>query len=211
MTSPLPPTYMASVTKNITIKSKEMLPRGQWSTISQEMLYTSNYEETELNARLLKPYEEKIASEDSSAIIEEAAHKTFTNTTSPTVVTQVEPPVVTQVEPPVVTQVEPPVVTQVEPPVVTQVEPQASQVANIYFEQQQSLSLEKAHKDIKSMIEKLKVDLHDKEEYATLLLWDFAGDEEFYHTHQTFLSQDAIYLVVTKLNEADDKNAQGKY
>ncbi|CAG2212300.1 unnamed protein product [Mytilus edulis] len=32
------------------------------------------------------------------------------------------------------------------------------------------------------------------------------GDEEFYHTHQTFLSQDAIYLVVTNLNEADDPN-----
>ncbi|XP_063408088.1 uncharacterized protein LOC134691471 [Mytilus trossulus] len=58
------------------------------------------------------------------------------------------------------------------------------------------------------MMEKSKVDLHDKEEYAKLLLWDFAGDEEFYHTHQTCLSQDAIYLVVTKLNEADDKNAQ---
>ncbi|VDI42603.1 Hypothetical predicted protein [Mytilus galloprovincialis] len=55
---------------------------------------------------------------------------------------------------------------------------------------------------------KSNVDLHDKEEYATLFLWDFAGDEEFYHTHQTFLSPDAIYLVVTKLNEADDKHAQ---
>ncbi|CAG2234850.1 unnamed protein product [Mytilus edulis] len=64
-------------------------------------------------------------------------------------------------------------------------------------------------KDIETML-KSNVDLHDKEEYATLLLWDFAGDEEFYHTHQTFLSPDAIYLVVTKLNEAGDKEAQGK-
>ncbi|CAC5415006.1 unnamed protein product [Mytilus coruscus] len=61
--------------------------------------------------------------------------------------------------------------------------------------------------DIETML-KSNVDLQDKEEYATLLLWDFAGDEEFYHTHQTFLSSGAIYLVVTKLNEADDKNAQ---
>lgn len=56
---------------------------------------------------------------------------------------------------------------------------------------------------------KSKVDLYDKEEYATLLLLDFAGDEKFYHTHQTFLSPDSIYLVVAKLNEADDKQAKG--
>ncbi|XP_052067823.1 uncharacterized protein LOC127707359 [Mytilus californianus] len=220
-----------------------------------------NYEETELHARLLKPYEEKLASEDSSAIIEEAAQKTFTDTTSPTgFVKSKEPRTVFQtkkLKPPVDTQIIHPVATEykekisedtkfnysegahktvkdntlitilyrrvdeskesktlseqpekIKPPVVTQVEPQASQVANIYHEQQQNLSLEKAHKDIKSMMEKFTVDLHDKEEYANLLLWDFAGDEEFYHTHQTFLSQDAIYLVVTKLNEADDKNAQ---
>ncbi|CAG2255369.1 unnamed protein product [Mytilus edulis] len=35
----------------------------------------------------------------------------------------------------------------------------------------------------------------------------FAGDEEF-TTHQTFFIPDAIYLVVTKLNEADDKKAK---
>lgn len=67
---------------------------------------------------------------------------------------------------------------------------------------------EQAERDIKTMFES-SVDLLDKEEYATLFLWDFAGDEEFYHTHQTFLSPDAIYLVVTKLNEAGDKKAQG--
>ncbi|VDI30125.1 Hypothetical predicted protein, partial [Mytilus galloprovincialis] len=230
-----------------------------------------NHEETEFHARLLKPYEEKIASEDSSAIIEEAAHKKFTDTTSttsfdeskePRTVFQpkiLKPPVATEykTQPPVDIQIIHPVATEhkektsedtkfnyamgdhetvkdntlitilyrrvdestesktlsqqpekIKPPVVTPVEPQASQVANIYHEQQQNLSIEKAHKDIKSMMEKSKVDLHDKEEYAKLLLWDFAGDEEFYHTHQTFLSQDAIYLVVTKLNEADDKNAQ---
>ncbi|XP_076083736.1 uncharacterized protein LOC143054607 isoform X2 [Mytilus galloprovincialis] len=68
--------------------------------------------------------------------------------------------------------------------------------------------LELAYRDIGAML-KSEVDLSDKEDYATLLFWDFAGDEEFYHTHQTFLSQDAIYIVVTKLNDADDKYAQG--
>ncbi|VDI73375.1 Hypothetical predicted protein [Mytilus galloprovincialis] len=60
-------------------------------------------------------------------------------------------------------------------------------------------------------MERSKGNLHDKDEYASLLLWGFAGDEEFYHTHQTFLSQNAIYLVVTKPDEADDKNAQGMF
>ncbi|VDI17148.1 Hypothetical predicted protein, partial [Mytilus galloprovincialis] len=73
-----------------------------------------------------------------------------------------------------------------------------------------NLSLEQAFSDIETMLVS-QVDLNDKEEYATLLLWDFAGDEEFYHTHQTFLSPDAIYLVVTKLNEAVDKEAQALF
>ncbi|CAG2252931.1 unnamed protein product [Mytilus edulis] len=71
---------------------------------------------------------------------------------------------------------------------------------------------EQAARDFETMLSaKSKVDVNDKEEYATFLLWDFAGDEEFYHTHQTFLSQDAMYLVVTKLNEADDPNAQALF
>ncbi|CAG2211577.1 unnamed protein product [Mytilus edulis] len=88
------------------------------------------------------------------------------------------------------------------PPVTTE-----SQVEPPVTPQQQNQSEEQAKMDIETML-KSNVDLHDKEEYATLLLWDFAGDEEFYHTHQTFLSPDAIYLVVTKLNEADDKKAK---
>lgn len=76
------------------------------------------------------------------------------------------------------------------------------------YDNQTSLSVEQGYKDITMML-KSEVDLKDKEEYATLLLWDFAGDEDFYHTHQTFLSPDAIYLVVTNLNEAEDKKAQG--
>ncbi|CAC5382463.1 unnamed protein product [Mytilus coruscus] len=75
-------------------------------------------------------------------------------------------------------------------------------------EKQPKHPVDQVHKEIESM---LKVYAHDKEEYATLLLWDFAGDKEFYHTHQTFLSADAIYLVVTKLNEADNKEAQGMF
>ncbi|CAG2228750.1 unnamed protein product [Mytilus edulis] len=66
---------------------------------------------------------------------------------------------------------------------------------------------EQAEKEIKSMLQS-EVDFRDKEDYATLLLWDFAGDTEFYQTHQTFLSPDAIYLVVTKLNKSNDNDAQ---
>ncbi|XP_071141381.1 probable serine/threonine-protein kinase roco8 isoform X2 [Mytilus edulis] len=66
---------------------------------------------------------------------------------------------------------------------------------------------EQTKKDLEKML-KSDVNSHDKEEYATLLFWDFAGDEEFYHTHQTFLSPDAIYLVVANLSEADNKEAQ---
>lgn len=84
-------------------------------------------------------------------------------------------------------------------------------VTTTTYEQEPNISLEQAYKDITTMMEKSKeIDLHDDEEYATFSVWDFAGDEEFYHTHQAFLSQDAIYIVLTKLNEADDKTAHGK-
>ncbi|CAG2188851.1 unnamed protein product [Mytilus edulis] len=74
--------------------------------------------------------------------------------------------------------------------------------------QQSNLSVDQANEEIKEMLNS-EVDFNDKNEYATLLLWDFAGDKEFYHTHQTFLSPDSIYVVVTNLNEADNKEAQG--
>ncbi|CAG2205962.1 unnamed protein product [Mytilus edulis] len=73
--------------------------------------------------------------------------------------------------------------------------------------QQSNLSVDQANEEIKEMLNS-EVDFNDKNEY-TLLLWDFAGDKEFYHTHQTFLSPDSIYVVVTNLNEADNKEAQG--
>ncbi|CAG2244045.1 unnamed protein product [Mytilus edulis] len=209
-----------------------------------------NYKETELNARLLKPYEEELANKHSLASIEKAAHNTFNDNTSPTGDTECkeETQEDSQIERLVATayteknsedtqvkhsdgaqetfkdntlilyrrvdesndstifsqqseKIKPSVVTQVEHPVTTKSD----------HRQEQNLLLSKAYMDIKAMMDKSKVDLHDKEEYVNFLLWDFAGDEEFYHTHQTFLSQDAIYLVVTKLNEADDKNAQDMF
>ncbi|KAL3854638.1 hypothetical protein ACJMK2_013899, partial [Sinanodonta woodiana] len=39
------------------------------------------------------------------------------------------------------------------------------------------------------------------EEYATLGMWDFAGQYVFYTTHQTFLSYRAIYLMVIDLSQ----------
>lgn len=79
----------------------------------------------------------------------------------------------------------------------------------VLYDLQPNLSIEQTYREIQTMTS--KVNSYHKEEYATLLLWDFAGDEIFYHTHQTFLSPDSIYLVVAKLNEAHDKEAQGSY
>lgn len=79
---------------------------------------------------------------------------------------------------------------------------------NIWMESQSILQNEQAHKDIESMLNS-RVDFDDNEDYASVFLWDFAGDEEFYHTHQTFLSPDAIYLVVTQMNETDKEDTQG--
>ncbi|XP_071138471.1 uncharacterized protein [Mytilus edulis] len=81
---------------------------------------------------------------------------------------------------------------------------------NMVVERRTELPTELAHKDIRTMLQS-EIDFEDNEEYASVFLWDFAGDEEFYHTHQTFLSQDAIYLVVTQLNEADTEGAQDMF
>lgn len=43
--------------------------------------------------------------------------------------------------------------------------------------------------------------------YAPCGLWDFAGQKEFYATHQAFLTSTAIYLVVADI--ADDISKQG--
>ncbi|XP_076084973.1 uncharacterized protein LOC143055700 [Mytilus galloprovincialis] len=77
----------------------------------------------------------------------------------------------------------------------------------VSYDLQPNLLLEQTYRDIQTML-KSKVHSYNKNDFATLLLWDFAGDEEFYHTHQTFLSPYSIYLVVAKLNEAQDKEAQ---
>ncbi|XP_076082619.1 uncharacterized protein LOC143053718 [Mytilus galloprovincialis] len=138
-------------------------------------------EETELHARLLKPFRKSLISQVKDPVkvsVDEAAHKFSQDNSQAT--SFVEGQVVDE--------------SQVTPSVTTK-------------SHDLHLSSEQAFRDIEIML-KSDVDLQDKEDYATLFLWDFAGDEEFYHTHQTFLSPNAIYLVVTKLNEADDKDAQ---
>ncbi|XP_071161708.1 uncharacterized protein [Mytilus edulis] len=63
-----------------------------------------------------------------------------------------------------------------------------------------------------SALFKSGVVLNDKaEDYTTLTLWDFAGDEEFYATHQTFLNPDAVYLLVANLNDKDNDNENHKH
>lgn len=39
------------------------------------------------------------------------------------------------------------------------------------------------------------------EQFADCGFWDFAGQKEFYATHQTFLSSNAVYLLVVDLSE----------
>ncbi|XP_063417182.1 uncharacterized protein LOC134699513 [Mytilus trossulus] len=174
------------------IKCKAMSDDGVWNELD------GTNEEAEIHARLLKQYKGTI--EES---VEDETHEAVTDNTPITILykrseeSKVSETVSGQSEiPPVYSEstVKPQVSTEstIKPPVTNQ---------------QPNKSMEEAKKDIETML-KSNVDLHDKEEYATLLLWDFAGDEEFYHTHQTFLSPDAIYLVVTKLNEADSKKAK---
>jgi GTPase SAR1 family protein len=46
----------------------------------------------------------------------------------------------------------------------------------------------------------MNVDL-PKEFFADCAVWDFAGQKEFYATHQTFLTNSAIYLLTTDLSK----------
>ncbi|CAG2245231.1 unnamed protein product [Mytilus edulis] len=158
---------------------------GEWYQLDVEN------EETERNARLLKPYEETLISQRKRHI--EASDKAIANNA----------------------------MTNSSVTILNMRESKESKAASLQSEkntdpfghpvgienQPSHMMLEQAYRDIEAMLQS-EIDLHEKDLYATLLLWDFAGDEEFYHTHQTFLSPDAIYLVVAKLNEADDKNSQ---
>ncbi|CAG2245335.1 unnamed protein product [Mytilus edulis] len=169
---------------------------GIWSRLD------GNKEKSELYSRLLKPYQETLIShgqgttEEFSATYESLTANLDESKGSGVIALQHE-----NTKPHLVTKY------QGKPPVNAEHQDTFS-VATIYQEYTQNLQLEQACREVENML-KLEVDLHDKQEYATLLLWDFEGDEEFYHTHQTFLSPDTIYLVVTKLNEADNREAQG--
>ncbi|CAC5410390.1 unnamed protein product [Mytilus coruscus] len=167
-----------------TIKCKAMTDDGIWNKLD------GSNEETEIHARLLKQFKGTI-----DASVEKGAYEAAKENTLITILYKRNEE---SKESETVTQQ--PKKRELQVTTESQVEP-------LVTSQQQNQALEQAKIDIETML-KSNVDLQDKEEYATLLLWDFAGDEEFYHTHQTFLSSSSIYLVVTKLNEADDKKAQ---
>ncbi|CAC5392557.1 unnamed protein product [Mytilus coruscus] len=162
---------------------------GIWNKLDE------NYEETQTHARLLKEYMGKL--QDKRTIKEPVeAHIAIKDNTPAISFDESKKSETVSKQPDIIKPPE-----TAEPPAEHPVTPQQS-----------NQSSEKAARDFETMLTaKSKVDVHDKEEYATFLLWDFAGDEEFYHTHQTFLSQDAMYLVVTKLNEAEDPNAQALF
>ncbi|XP_063442140.1 uncharacterized protein LOC134722449 [Mytilus trossulus] len=144
-------------------------------------------EEVELHKRLLQPYEESLKSQvnvNSKESVEGTEYKIDSNNKQ---------------------------TSSSEKRKMTKSVNSASQSLDILQPTNESVSrehpFEQAEKEVKSMLQS-EVDLRDKGNYATLLLWDFAGDTEFYQTHQTFLSPDAIYLVVTKLNKSNDNEAQ---
>lgn len=43
----------------------------------------------------------------------------------------------------------------------------------------------------------------DNNKFADCIIMDFAGQKEYYSTHQTFLTRNAVYLVVFSLIEGD--------
>ncbi|CAC5387918.1 unnamed protein product [Mytilus coruscus] len=52
---------------------------------------------------------------------------------------------------------------------------------------------------------------YPNDQYADCGFWDFAGQKEFYATHQTFLSRNAIYLLVVDVSEDFEMNTFKKY
>ncbi|XP_071142193.1 uncharacterized protein [Mytilus edulis] len=171
------------------IKCKLKSDDGIWNKLDE------NYEETQTHARLFKEYVGKL--KDKRPHQEPVESHINTPTTS---VDKARKSETVSMQPEIMKPLEA-AEPKLEPPAKRPVAPQQS-----------NKSSDQAARDFETMLSaKSKVDVHDKEEYATFLLWDFAGDEEFYHTHQTFMSQNAIYLVVTKLNEADNPNAQALF
>ncbi|OPL20999.1 hypothetical protein AM593_10421, partial [Mytilus galloprovincialis] len=165
------------------IKCKAMSDDGIWNKLDE------NFEETQTHARLFKEYVGKL--QDERTYQEPVEPDTAINTPTTSFDKSRKSDTVSK-QPEIMEPLE-----AAEQPVTLQ---------------QSNQSPEQAARDFETMLTaKSKVDVNDNEEYANILLWDFAGDEEFYHTHQTFLSQDAMYLVVTKLNEADDPNAQALF
>lgn len=51
------------------------------------------------------------------------------------------------------------------------------------------------------LLEVKKNDKTSSEDLVQCGLWDFAGQKDYYVTHQTFLTSNAIYLIVTDLKE----------
>ncbi|CAG2254092.1 unnamed protein product [Mytilus edulis] len=174
---------------------------------------TGNNKKTEIHGRLLKPFEER---RQQNVIVEPAVEGADIGGMDniPSTVDREPRKLEAVFEQPGIVKPKGISISKVNPPGITasDIKPSGINAPNVnplVASKQSHQPIEQAKRDIETMLtDKSKVDLKDKEDYATLLLWDFAGDEEFYHTHQTFLSPDAIYLVVAKLNEAHDKKAQ---
>ncbi|KAL3854642.1 hypothetical protein ACJMK2_013903 [Sinanodonta woodiana] len=85
-------------------------------------------------------------------------------------------------------------------------QPVESPIAILSPEVSSDIARENEKKDVVMEIIQLVNTNSDKlekslEEYATLGMWDFAGQYVFYTTHQTFLSYRAVYLLVIDLSQ----------
>lgn len=56
-------------------------------------------------------------------------------------------------------------------------------------------------KPVETLLEKACKAKVSENEYADCIMMDFAGHKEYYSTHQTFLTKNAIYLVLLSLKD----------
>ncbi|XP_063436865.1 uncharacterized protein LOC134718301 [Mytilus trossulus] len=90
-------------------------------------------------------------------------------------------------------------------------EPQPKMNYQFAYQEITESPLSKLAKDELLSIIRSAVDLQDEDGYANLTVWDFAGDIEYYNTHQTFLNSEAIFLVVANLHDTDDTVSYGTF
>ncbi|CAC5422025.1 unnamed protein product [Mytilus coruscus] len=75
-------------------------------------------------------------------------------------------------------------------------ENQTNTFSKIYEETRVSEEMDEIFLEVKKITEKITT-----EDLIECRLWDFAGEKDYYVTHQTFLTPQAIYLLVANVND----------